>query len=488
MNLLVNFPLEMFGPREEFPFARILSFGPAEGRLEGTTRFGFDLGFDGHAQGFDELMAMLPADFEPDALLFFWPDQEPVPEGLERAPFPVVGLLSDYNLSLPHVTGLWPYFDAMLCDRPGLPVLGRLGFGAVGPIGQYSFRPDVHRVHTDEGGAPLPRDLDLVFAGNLNPVVQRERAPWLDRLRALGDRARVFVGQVPLGEDYGRLLSRARLAFNRSIRGECNLRAFEAPACGALLLMERENLEVRDFFEPDRECVLYGPDDLERKVLWLLAHDAEREAIAAAGHRRVQRHRLAAQWRDLPARIAALDPAARPVADPARLLHGRGRALAGNNRRPESLLRPLLQARRLAPGDAVLAQDLAVVLHGLFPHKGDGSAVVELLVQACERDPRLVPPRLNLLRLYDLAGMQAEARWLRDATLRLLDQPLPLTAFDGLLAPLGYTETSIAWAGAHCEALRTGSIDPLRRLCEELARGGAQGAFNSSTRTQALVR
>ena len=51
-------------------------------------------------------------------------------------------------------------------------------------------------------------------------------------------------------------------------------------------------LEVRDFFVPDEECVLYGDDDFEETVLALLNDDARRERIARAGHRRVQEHRL----------------------------------------------------------------------------------------------------------------------------------------------------------------------------------------------------
>ena len=50
-------------------------------------------------------------------------------------------------------------------------------------------------------------------------------------------------------------------------RGEMNLRAFEVPACGAMLMMESSNLEVRECFVPGHEVVLYGDDDLEEQVM-----------------------------------------------------------------------------------------------------------------------------------------------------------------------------------------------------------------------------
>jgi hypothetical protein len=92
---------------------------------------------------------------------------------------------------------------------------------------------------------------------------------------------------VRSGSDYGRDLSRCRIGWNRSIRGEMNLRAFEVPACGAVLLMERENREVADFFVPGEECVLYGADDFEDVVTGLLAAESRTaiEIVDAEGKR-----------------------------------------------------------------------------------------------------------------------------------------------------------------------------------------------------------
>jgi hypothetical protein len=43
-------------------------------------------------------------------------------------------------------------------------------------------------------------------------------------------------------------LQRVKIVLNRGVRGECNLRAFEAAAAGALLFQEAGNREAPEFF------------------------------------------------------------------------------------------------------------------------------------------------------------------------------------------------------------------------------------------------
>ena len=68
-----------------------------------------------------------------------------------------------------------------------------------------------------------------------------------------------------------------------------NLRLFEATGVGTCLLTDwKEN--IHQLFEPDTEVVTYrDAAECIEKVRYLLAHDAERRAIAAAGQRRTLR-------------------------------------------------------------------------------------------------------------------------------------------------------------------------------------------------------
>ena len=234
-----------------------------------------------------------PPDFAPEALAWWAPEYTALPEGIETCPIPSLALLGDWTINLWATLGVLDVFDGVLVDRAGADALRRAGFSHVVPFRQWTFDHRLHRVLPG-----VPRDIDIFFAGSFNPEIYGERDAWLARVAALGDRHRVVITSGVYGEAYGRLLNRARIVFNRTLRGELNMRAYEAAATGALLFIERENREVSDVFTDRRDCVLYGQDDLQALLEHYLAHEPERARVAAAGQARVQdqsaRHRIEA--------------------------------------------------------------------------------------------------------------------------------------------------------------------------------------------------
>jgi hypothetical protein len=74
-----------------------------------------------------------------------------------------------------------------------------------------------------------------------------------------------------------------------------NLRLYEATGVGTCLLTDwKENLP--ELFEPDIEIAAYRhPEDAVEKALYLLDHDAERQAMASAGQRRTLRDHTTVQ-------------------------------------------------------------------------------------------------------------------------------------------------------------------------------------------------
>ena len=446
MRLLTNFPFEMFGDREAFPF-EYLSFGPSKGRTVGDRSFAYDIPIDpstANIENIHTLARQISPGFQPDAMMLWWPDQEPLPEGLERCPYPVIGVMSDYNLTLPLQTRLWSLVDLLLVDTPGLQVLGRLPFARVEPWCQFSYRPDVHKVYHDPTGKVLDRDIDLCFVGNFNPEIQRERHAWTARLQGL-EGCRLFLGSVPQGEPYGRLLSRSKIAFNRSIRGEVNLRCFEAAACGATLLMERENTEIRRFFEPDKEVILYGPHDLEQKVRWLLEHEREREAIAEAAQRRVRsEHQLPRQCEALLDLIPSLDISHRDRINPATRALCRAEMMVSTWAPLSSLVHAFEHALSLAQADPRVLNNYAAALiqRNLHPQVSSPPAASEfwirLLEDAARRWKDYLPARQNLRFLMRVLGMRKEADLLGQQCLEILKGPLRFEQFDGLVLPLGF--------------------------------------------------
>lgn len=463
-RILCNLPLECFSPRADCAGVELVTFGPRQRMWVDGVHYPFDVDFDASVGSWEQLQAALPRGFAPDFVLLYWPDQEPLPSGLERCPAPVVGVVSDYNLTLPYVAGTWPFFDVLLCDRAGVELFQALSFADVRYFCQYTFKQPFHRLWPDV----VARDVDIGFAGNLNPAVQRERAPWLERLRQLRQRGvAVDVRSGVAGPDYGRFLNRCKLGFNRSIRGEMNLRAFEVPACGAVLLLERDNLEVREFLMPGEECVLYGDDDFEVTVLELLADDARRRRIAAQGHRRIQDFALS---RRLPALCELLQPCGRgrPQATAGELALGRATAMMTTWAKGETVVAACLQACELLPLDPRPHNLLALAT--LRWRGGDGAAAaLQLWRKACALAPGYLPAAVNTVELLT-AARRPDLLTAADAVLAQRLQRAPDWAdVDGPAMPLGFHPRAVDRAQAMQQAVRTRDPATLARALSAAA-------------------
>jgi glycosyltransferase involved in cell wall biosynthesis len=215
-----------------------------------------------------------------------------IPPCLWSAPVPLVGLAGDWNL-------LWHWYrrgakacDLILTDAGGVDAFSREGIAHARAAILYGCE----RRMLEAAGSEGERDIDILFVGNLHPAVQRERLPWLGPLARLADHRRVAIHTGVFGDAYRDLLRRARIVFNRSIRGECNRRAFEAAAAGALLFQETGNLEAPRCFQDGRECVYYGEDNLEELLEYYLDHEDERRAIAEAGRSKAARYSYEDLW------------------------------------------------------------------------------------------------------------------------------------------------------------------------------------------------
>ena len=237
-----------------------------------------------------DLLALCPPDWKPDVYIHHSPEYNPVPFGFQEADCLLVGSFGDWNLGGQAVDALGDAFDVLVADRNGVEMLRRKGYGCVRYAPLWAADPECHYRMPN-----LERDIDILMLGNFNHSVQWERAPWLARVAKLSRRYQVLLTSGLFGEEYARTMNRAKIVFNRSIRGEINMRAYEAPACGALMFYEASNTEVRSVFTDREDCVLYDADNLEELVAYYLAPEnaAERERIAEAGWRLVQKHTYA---------------------------------------------------------------------------------------------------------------------------------------------------------------------------------------------------
>ena len=122
-----------------------------------------------------------------------------------------------------------------------------------------------------------------------------------------------------------RTYSAARIAFNRSIRNDVNMRVFEAVACGSLLMTnDLSDNGLAELFRDGVHLATYRePEDLIDKLAYYLEREPIRERIAAAGRAEaIAKHTYAHRMKTILGRAAEV--LSRTVVQPA--------ALNGNSR------------------------------------------------------------------------------------------------------------------------------------------------------------
>ncbi|MCC6143853.1 MAG: glycosyltransferase [Candidatus Hydrogenedentes bacterium] len=354
-----------------------------------------------------EIIDMIACDWRPDLVLNWLPELCPPPLGIEDIPYRTAAVISDWNLYAPAFHHNLARYDVIVCDKPGS--LQYRPWGATpryhAPL--YGYHPRDHR------NLGIPRDIDVLFIGNLNPAIHQKRARLLEALRALGGPYRVEILSGLWGDAYAQALNRARIVFNHSIRGEMNLRAFEAPACGALLLQETENLEIREYLATGREVVLYTDDTLRDTVTHLLDHEAERATIAQAGHERMLQLAPAPRFDALAACIMSLAPQPRRFFDlpdalraAASLMQQGASANAGQRQAAQRRAAVLAAAHEESP--EVLAAAAGVTFNAAQESgaitQDDLGQVLAWLKQALAHAPDSAPLWHNLANMCAIGG------------------------------------------------------------------------------------
>jgi GT2 family glycosyltransferase/2-polyprenyl-3-methyl-5-hydroxy-6-metoxy-1,4-benzoquinol methylase len=226
-------------------FVEVEHFQPHE--LERIPRQGFDL----YLNIDDGLRYHLPPECRPSA---FW--------------------AIDTHLDFDRCRERAPRFDVVFAaQRDGVELLRGIGVSNVSWL-PLACDPDVHRKHDD-----VAKQYDVAFVGNIFP------GPRGDLLGLIQRRYRnSFIGQCYF-DDMARTYSSARVAFNRSIRNDVNMRVFEAVACGSMLLTNDLNENgLGELFRDGVHLATYRePEDLLDKLAYYLEREPLRERIAAAG-------------------------------------------------------------------------------------------------------------------------------------------------------------------------------------------------------------
>jgi len=245
-----------------------------------------EMGFDVIDTDFRKDFQHLPRLLQQDAHLTFVLKGNGIPPELIRR--------------LPGVTVLW-YPDDLLATQHGPRDIAYNGqaFDLVYGFAKYDLEeykkhgvkeakwlplscdPHLHRK------LDLPKIHDVSFIGNIYP----NRAALLKRLEQRFD---LFVTHA-YGEEMVRIYNQSKIVLNLGIgRGGIQHRVFEALACGSLLLTNELPSGDERIFEDRVHLVYYNEENIEDLIVYYLAHDEEREAIARQGRAEViQKHTFA---------------------------------------------------------------------------------------------------------------------------------------------------------------------------------------------------
>lgn len=138
-----------------------------------------------------------------------------------------------------------------------------------------------------------PRDVEVSFVGQPHG----DRRQVIDQIRAAGINIHVFGSGWPQRLTFPQMVEMfGRSKINLNLNNACDARFkqikgrnFEVPACGGFLLTGKaENLH--EYYEYDKEIGTFDstPEMIE-KIKYYLAHEEEREAMAAAAHERTMK-------------------------------------------------------------------------------------------------------------------------------------------------------------------------------------------------------
>lgn len=251
-------------------------------------------------EGWGELFGRLPAGWKPDCILWTWPEYMMWP-AWEQCPVLLVTVVGDWHYNFSALSGCLHGCDYIFADRAGTRRLKEHGIDHVEWWPAYGHSPNQCQRRNE---APL---FDVTFIGRLNFHSHRTRSRYLAKLTLLKEQYRVRIARDIHGPDYFEALARSRIVVNDGVRGEMNMRAYEATACGTLLFMHANNLEISEFLRDGEDCVYFEENNLLSLLTHYLENESLRRCVAESGCRRIQQHTLEQQLVNLFERLERLD-------------------------------------------------------------------------------------------------------------------------------------------------------------------------------------
>jgi spore maturation protein CgeB len=195
-----------------------------------------------------------------------------------------------------------PFYDhCYIWGKFLLPDLKRLGAQRTSYL-PFAYDPELHQPRTLNNNEMKKLSSDLIFAGThesprveaLNYLADFNLAIWGNHWNRLphDHPLRKFWRGDAHGDQLSRVYSASRVALNfiREQNGSAhNMRTFEAPTCGIMLLTTRTQEQVELFGEDDGAAFFSSHDELRDKARYYLAHEEQRRRVAQCGREKISR-------------------------------------------------------------------------------------------------------------------------------------------------------------------------------------------------------
>ncbi len=216
---------------------------------------------------------------EPD--LFLWVESPRFVEVKVRKPFPcpTACYLIDTHMRSAELKALALQYDTVfVAQRDDARAFAAEGVNAHWlPLGAD---PEIH------APAEVPVEYDVGFVGYIEAARYKER---FQLLRGLSQEFKVHVTRA-YGREMAQAYCRCKVGFNKSLKGDVNMRVFEVMCMGLPLLTDRIGNGLTDLFVDGEHFVAYdNAEELHRRLRELLADPALRTKVGAAARSKILR-------------------------------------------------------------------------------------------------------------------------------------------------------------------------------------------------------
>lgn len=202
---------------------------------------------------------------------------------IASSPVPVAAVVSDWDGWPNHLLQVTlPELDHVILDPAGLHYAAALGLADRAST-SVIWTPSELRLDRLSGSEEADRPYDLTCIG----ASYTDRIAFALRLAArLADR-RLFLGEFTTFPAYVQALQQSKVGLHLARRYEMSPRCLETMLCGAMLLVNRSNLQVPRYFDEEVHYAAYDDaDEAAEKVRWFVAHPQALARVARTGRER----------------------------------------------------------------------------------------------------------------------------------------------------------------------------------------------------------